>query len=215
MYKPLLFQRAHSEPVDVFLRKACTFWNTSGFSCGRTGMCASRCNALCSDVLFAHPSCAATWRTWSDESKTNSGVECCHGVLGFLGLSFPLQREKFKTRVFKVSVVFCWHRRHHIFTVDVQEKSLTYHALFLIRMIWRFTLRCFSQHTGKPSVFSLHPARVEPHKSSSCGNWLEMWFSAQSSSLAAAAVGLPEVASVVPSLTRKVPKEGQRTALPS
>jgi len=69
-------------------------------------------------------------------------------------------------------------------------------------MILYFIACCFSQHTRKPSVFFHHSRRADPHKPSSCQNRLEVWLSAQSSSLAAAA-GLLEVASIVRSLTRK------------
>lgn len=131
-----------SKTVDVFWGKTCTFWNSSEFSCGRTAVCVctSRCSPFCLGVLFAHPLCAATWRTSSDESKTSSGAEFCHGALGFLGLSFPFQREVQSQCCFLLAL-----KTPHL--PCVQEKSLTYHALFLTQISWHFT-----KHTGKLSV---------------------------------------------------------------
>lgn len=127
---PWMYSRGKLAPFEMPL----------SFPVERTDTCASRCNALCSGALFAHLLCAATWRTWSDESKTNSGAECCRGVLGFLGLRFPLQKDKFKTRVFKVNVIFCWHWRHHIFPVEVQKKSpFPYPSDLTLRTVLLFT----------------------------------------------------------------------------
>lgn len=115
VYKPLLFQCLCSEPTDVFQRKTSIFWNTLEFSCGKNGIgiCASRCNAVCSGVLFSQPLCAATWRTWHDESNSSSPVECFHGVLGYcyLALSSPLSSERgVQSQSFQSEDVgFHWH----------------------------------------------------------------------------------------------------------